>query len=228
MAFDFEQWWLGKFRRAVEQAGGTALAEAVLQGSDTLSDETPREKVIQWSQAAIDTLHRHVTAEQIQQIFLQCACHFPAEQLDAIARQYQQDGSLEAAHAQLQQGFEKLMTHLGLDDEQKQRVRDAGMGAAGEITSDDRIIATKIPKSGFLLQWLQEPDEAKRRELYCHCPRVRDAMKLGLPLSDDYCYCGAGFYQDIWQRILGKTVEIRVTKSILRGDEVCQFELKVE
>jgi predicted hydrocarbon binding protein len=52
-------------------------------------------------------------------------------------------------------------------------------------------------------------------------------MKLGLPLSDDYCYCGAGFYQDIWQRILGKAVEISVTKSILRGDEVCQFELKV-
>lgn len=227
MAFDFEQWWQGKFRHAIERVVGIFAAQDVLDDSEHLSDTTPREEIIRWSQAAIEKLGIYCTTDQIHQVFLQCACHFPSEQLEAIAEKYQQTGSLNAAHEQLQQGFEKLMIHLGLNDEQKQRVRDAGMGAAGVITPDGRIIATKIPKSGFLLQWLEEPDAAKRRELYCHCPRVRDAMQLGLPLSDDYCYCGAGFYQDIWQRILGRSVEISVTKSILRGDEVCQFELKV-
>lgn len=43
----------------------------------------------------------------------------------------------------------------------------------------------------------------------------------------EYCYCGAGFYSDIWEKITGGKVEVKILKSIMKDDEVCSFEIKI-
>ena len=40
-----------------------------------------------------------------------------------------------------------------------------------------------------------------------------------------FCYCGAGYYKNIWEIILQKPVEVTLTKSVLRGDDVCRVEV---
>jgi predicted hydrocarbon binding protein len=40
-----------------------------------------------------------------------------------------------------------------------------------------------------------------------------------------YCYCGAGYYQAIWQEILQRPVEVEVRQSVLQGDDVCTIAI---
>lgn len=96
------------------------------------------------------------------------------------------------------------------------------MGLAG-VKKGDTIIATKIPKSGYLAEYMKETDPKKKRQLYCHCPRVRDVLKIKETISPTYCYCGAGFYKGIWEKILQKPVEVELLKSVLKGDDVCRI-----
>jgi hypothetical protein len=101
-----------------------------------------------------------------------------------------------------------------------------GWGLAG-IRQGNTIIAIKIPKSGNLLAYMREPDPAVRRRMYCHCPRVRDAIRTGEALSPLYCYCGAGYYKGLWEEIVGQPVEIKVIESILAGDNVCKIAIRL-
>jgi hypothetical protein len=57
--------------------------------------------------------------------------------------------------------------------------------------------------------------------MYCHCPRIRKAVPRGKEVSPTYCYCGAGYYQDIWQEITQGAVEVEPLASVMAGDEVC-------
>jgi predicted hydrocarbon binding protein len=97
-----------------------------------------------------------------------------------------------------------------------------GWGLAG-VRAGDNIVATKIPKSGFLVEYMNETDPERKRQYYCHCPRIRDLLKSGDSLSPTYCYCGAGYYKGIWEEILQQPVEVEVLESVLQGDEVCRI-----
>ena len=77
------------------------------------------------------------------------------------------------------------------------------------------------------MKYMQETDPEKRRQYYCHCPRVRDALENGETISPTYCYCGAGFYRAIWEEILQKPVEVEVLESVLDGGEVCKIAIRL-
>jgi predicted hydrocarbon binding protein len=99
-----------------------------------------------------------------------------------------------------------------------------GWGLAG-IIDGDSVIATKIPKSGFLVAYFNETDPQKKRQYYCHCPRVREVIQHGETLPKIYCYCGAGYYKGIWEEILQKPVQVEVIESVLEGGEVCKISI---
>ena len=111
-----------------------------------------------------------------------------------------------------------------MGDELIEEIVGRGWGAAG-IKRDNAIIATKIPKSGYLVEYMKETDPEKKQQYYCHCPRVRDVLKTSESISATYCYCGAGFYKGIWEEILQAPVEVEVLESVLKGDEVCTIAI---
>lgn len=125
----------------------------------------------------------------------------------------------------LQEQFESFLRNtLGLDDALVAEIVRRGWGAAG-VKQGHTIVATKIPKSGYLVQYMQETDPEKKRQYYCHCPRIRDVLKTSSTLSPTYCYCGAGFYKGIWEEILQQPVEVEVLETILKGDDVCKIAI---
>jgi hypothetical protein len=127
----------------------------------------------------------------------------------------------------LQERFEAFLRDgLQLDDELIEDVVGRGWGAAG-IWTGREIIATKIPKSGHLVEYLNEVDPERRRQLYCHCPRVRDVLSSPYSLSPTYCFCGAGYYQGIWEGILQQPVEVDLRASVLKGDDVCTVAIRL-
>jgi hypothetical protein len=100
------------------------------------------------------------------------------------------------------------------------------------VRDGDGITTIKIPKSRNLVEYMEERDPERRRQLYCHCPRVRDALKRGGSdlsgaIAETYCYCGAGFYKGIWEEILQAPVGVDVVESVLKGDDVCRIAVSI-
>jgi predicted hydrocarbon binding protein len=222
-ALDFERMWLTKFSACLDEAAGEETRQQVMAGSDALSAESSSEEVIAWTQGAMERLEALVDEQVAQQVMTGCACQYPTEGLQAARQAYEKTGDLSLVHRTLQAQFEVfLRDSLELKEEYVEQVVGRGWGLAG-ILEGNRIIATKIPKSGYLVAYMEEPDPERRRQYYCHCPRVREMLKTQETLPVSYCYCGAGFYKGIWEEILQEPVTVEVLESVLDGAEVCSI-----
>ena len=222
---DFDRYWLEKFSQCLEENAGVEVRAAVMQGSEALSLNSDRQEVADWTKTAMEELNTLVDEEKLKTIMTSCACQYPKSDLQVIRQKYAETQDLDAVHIMLQQRFESFLREsLELDHAMVTEIINRGWGLAG-IIDGDTIIATKIPKSGFLVQYTNESDPQKRRQYYCHCPRVRDVLKYGQTLPKTYCYCGAGFYKSIWEEIIQKPVEVEVLESVLDGGEVCKIAI---
>jgi len=222
---DFEQAWLAKFSGCLQRSGGEEIQKAVMEGSEGLSSQSSRQEVIDWSRKAMERLDSLMGEERAREIMVGCACQYPKSALQAIREEYEATGDIDLAHQMLQEQFESLLKEsLQLDDELIAEIVGRGWGSAG-VREGNTIIAIKIPKSGYLVEYMKETDPERRRQYYCHCPRIRDVLKTSETISPTYCYCGAGFYQGIWEEILQRPVRVQVLESVLRGDEVCKIAI---
>ena len=223
--FDFDRYWLEKFSHSLEENAEEEVRTAVMQGSERLSMNSDRQDVAEWTKTAMDQLNTLVDEGKLKTNMTSCACHYPKSDLQDIRQKYAKTHDLDAVHAMLQQRFETfLQDSLELDDAMISEVISRGWGLAG-VLDGDTIIATKIPKSGFLVDYMNETNPQKKRQYYCHCPRVREILEYGQSLPKIYCYCGAGFYKGIWEEIIQKPVEVEVLESVLDGGEVCKIAI---
>jgi len=224
--FDFERYWLNKFSKCLDELAGKDIKEEVMKGSENFSDNTSKNEIMSWSQKAMVKLDTLVSEEEGIDIMTGCACQYSKQDLQEIKKKYEETGDINLAHKMLQEKFELFLKDtLKLNDEHFNFVVSRGWGLAG-IKQDEKIIATKIPKSGFFIEYMKEPDPEKKRAHYCHCPRVRDALKKpGTKISPTYCYCGAGFYKGIWEEILQKPVRVEVLESVLNGGDLCKIAI---
>lgn len=180
---------------------------------------------IEYTKELIHTLKTSTLDEKIQAIFCKSACHIPHEKLEAAKLVYKKTNSIEATRLILEEDFKKdIKEYKNLTDEQVAMIIKRGWGLAG-VLKDDKITATKIP-SKFHEYFLEE-DPIKKKYYYCHCPRIRHAFTEGKDIDSIYCNCGGGFYQDVWEYITEKEVDIHITKSLFDGDDVCQFEISI-
>ena len=223
---DFERNWLHKLAECLQEAVGPDVHDQIMQGSENLTAQSPPDEVISWSRAAMGRLEQLVPdVEARREIMTGCACQYPRAQLEPIRQAYEETRDVDLAHQMLQGQFESFLRNtLQLTDALIQGIVERGWGSAG-VKHGQTIVATKIPKSGNLLEYLQTDDPRARRQLYCHCPRVRDALKTDESLPRTYCYCGAGFYKGIWEEILQQPVQVEVLESVLSGGEVCTIAI---
>lgn len=164
-----------------------------------------------------------VDEPEAREIMTGCACQYPKEDLRRVRTEYERTQDIDRVHQMLLEQFESfLRDSLELSDELLKEVVRRGWGLAG-VKEGHTIVATKIPKSGHLIEYMKETDPEKRRQYYCHCPRVRDALRMSETISPTYCYCGAGFYKGIWEEILQEPVAVEVLETVLQGDDVCKI-----
>jgi predicted hydrocarbon binding protein len=222
---DFERAWLAKFSSGLDAIAGEEIRSRVMKGSKALSSRSSRQEVIDWSKGAMERLDRLVDEEKRKDIMTGCACQYPKSALQEIREACEATRDIDLAHQMLQEQFESLLKDsLKLSDELIAEIVGRGWSSAG-IKKGHTIIATKIPKSGYLVEYMKEADPARKRQFYCHCPRVREVLKTSETISRTYCYCGAGFYKGIWEEILQEPVEVEVLQTVLQGDDVCKIAI---
>jgi len=224
---DFERAWLSKFTDSLDRVVGEKTRKEVMKGSENLSSDSSRDEVIAWSKAAMERLDSLVDVESCKEIMTGCACRYPVSDLREIRRTYEETRDIGLAHQMLLEKFEAFLRDtLQLEDELVEEILRRGWGLAG-VRKGNTVIATKIPKSGYLVEYMRETDPQKKRHYYCHCPRIRDALKSSETISPTYCYCGAGFYKGIWEEILQESVEVELLESVLKGDDVCKVAIRL-
>lgn len=161
--------------------------------------------------------------KKIALMFESCACHLPHEQLEGAKEVFVKTQSIKAAHARLEQDFiRQIKAYKNLTDDRVNALLKKGMGLAGTFMNN-HIYVTKIPSR--IHEYDKETDVLKKTYYYCHCPRVRSAFLNKDKIDVEYCYCGGGFYKDVWEYITNKPVKITLIRSLFNNDDVCQFRI---
>lgn len=184
------------------------------------------EDPILYSKRMIQDLKETELDEKIKGFFLNTACHMPKDKLISAKQVYLETNSIEEARKELERCFKKdIKAYKNLTDLQVSELVENGIGAAG-VFKDGSIYATKIPSQFH--QYHSETDPKKKKSHYCHCPRIRHIFLKDDKLDSVYCYCGGGFYQNIWETITNKEVEIETIKNLFDGDDCCQFKITIK
>jgi hypothetical protein len=219
--FDFEGQWQAKLVQGLEINVGEAKRKEVMRGCEKLSDGSDRMDVVRWTVEAMERLDPLIDNEQRHDIFTACTCRYPTAKLENLRKKYSETKNTVLVHGLLQQQFlEEIRAYKNLNNTHMEFILQNNMGMAGVI-ENDVITAVKIPAKFH--EYLQTKDPREKKYFYCHCPRVRAALKEEAGLSSNYCYCGAGYYRGIWEYILQKPVKVEVLESLFKGDEVCRI-----
>jgi predicted hydrocarbon binding protein len=221
----FEKSWESKFSNSLDKIAGEKIRKRVLEGNEKLTSTSSQKEIIRWTKKAMERLDALVDEKRRREIMAGCACRYPETDLHDIRKRYGETGDIDLAHAMLQKKFVAFLKNsLWLSNELIEEIVSRGWGSAG-VKKENTIIATKIPKTGHLVEYMKEKDRKRKRALYCHCPRIRDSIESKTKISPTYCYCGAGFYKGIWECLLRRPVRVEVLESLLLGGDVCRIAI---
>ena len=215
---DFEKQWLKKMKTGFVEIKQENLYKKMITGKD---DKTPSS----WTKELMRKLLDNLSQKQVEALMCSCACLSPKNELQTLKDVYNKTRDIKLVHKMLQEYFEiMIIEYKNLNEKQLQYLRENSMGMAGKL-ENHTITATKIPKEFH--KYRAEKNENKKKYYYCHCPRIRETLLTENDRIDPtYCYCGAGFYKDIWEFILQKPVVVEVIESVLKGDEFCKIRIK--
>ena len=224
--FDFEKNWHLRFIRCLNAYLDENLKDQIMSGSEYLSDESNKEEIFQWTNQTLQKLEKLTNEETRMNIMLGCACHQPKEALLEFRNIYKKTNDIDLVLEKMQEKFESFIKGtLNLENKYVDEIIQRNMGFAGK-KDGKKIIATKIPKSAYIKEWFESTNKNEKRALFCHCPRIRDVLQDDTKiLPKEYCFCGGGYYQDIWETILEKSVKIEILETVMHGGEVCKFAI---
>jgi hypothetical protein len=94
------------------------------------------------------------------------------------------------------------------------------------VRRGDYLYMTKFPYAPK--EYLEATDPRMKRYYSCHCPLAREAVLRGDPdIPLDWCYCSGGFNKLKFDVVFGEETEVEVLKSVLAGDDICRFRVKI-
>lgn len=96
----------------------------------------------------------------------------------------------------------------------------------GGVRVGDTIYVTKIPYDPD--RFLACYDPLERRRLACHCPLAASSIRpdgAGVPAV--WCACSAGYVKHMFDVAFGEETEATVLSSVLAGDPICRFGIRV-
>ncbi len=137
--------------------------------------------------------------------------------------------------AGLHEGIQRLD-----QDRQRAIMKPAGAACASDLMSlcekylgkevrslDDLVTGWNVlrEKRNLTGKWEYEGNGLRGVFGECGCPLVCSGL---IALHPVQCYCSQGLMETIFSRVTGKEVEVEIGRSIGRGDDVCDFFVKLE
>ena len=200
--------WNGLFSENLECVLSEDVQREVMEHSDALNIDSNVDDRFQWVRGAVGRLCDLANEDQIYDVLSSCSHVFPREQIEKLRVVYE-TALAEEVHPL--EAVDAVIAFMGEDPGWGERPR-----REGKI-----LYSAKKPRDpkGFK----EATTGAERRKAYCFCPLIRNHLDAGMPVS--FCFCGAGWYRQQWEGAIGQPVRMEIVKSILRGDEVCEFAI---
>jgi effector-binding domain-containing protein len=200
--------WTGLLGANAARVLGDSGREEVMQGVDALDLASTAHARFCWVKGAMQRLNPLATQDQKYDIVSSCAHVFPRGQIAKLAAVY---GEARAENGDPMRAVDAVIAFM-----------DADPGwAEGARREGNVIYSSKGPRDPKA--YAEAKSEAEKKRAYCFCPLVRDHLDEGMPTH--FCYCGAGWYRQQWEGATGKPVRVEILKSLLQGDDLCQFAI---
>lgn len=130
-----------------------------------------------------------------------------------------------------------------LDQPTRERIMEAcGRACHDNATSNQKRVPTVAEARGFLdhmkshyeteevgdktivyFEYRNNPQGMKTADGYCLCPIFEIPPK---DVSHTYCNCSRGYVTAIFEQGLGKSAQVDVVDSVLRGGKKCRFKVQ--
>lgn len=225
---------VGNIADHTEAVLGTEVRNKVFSGLPIPPAGSPPEAVLPVTRELVRRLQDALPEADRRHALTANAHGIPPSAFDEEKKHFAEAPSLEAYLAERHQRlvetladhaktgkpwFEQTITDRVVDFVRENQEIQAG------VLKDGKIYVTKIPYDPDA--WLGEADPPGRRYLACHCPMARASLLTGDPVPPVWCYCSAGFEKNIFDALFDAPVEVEVLASVLAGDDVCRFAVRV-
>jgi len=193
--------WDKRFAKNLDRVLGSDARKEITQGSDKLFTlESTFDERAKWIKDATERLNGLADEGQKYDILSCCAHDFSKKRIVKLRAIYEKNGDID-----------EVIKTMHEDPAWYEKPRREGK----------TIYVKKIPYDSE--NYKKATDKDEKRKHYCHCAMIRNHLKEGI--SPTFCYCGAGWYRQQWEGILGKPVKIEIRKSLLKGDDTCEFAI---
>lgn len=76
-------------------------------------------------------------------------------------------------------------------------------------------------------EYLRADDEKMKRYYACHCPFAKESILSENVVPSVLCNCSLGHVMNFTEAFLGRALEGKVLRSVLRGDLTCEYEITI-
>jgi hypothetical protein len=195
--------WDRLLAEGADKVLGTEARRRLMQGIETITPASSFDDYATWIQGALERLDAMTDDNEKKcQLVSHCAHVFPQERIDHLHTIY------------LRGKIDDVLREMYTDDFWYEK----------PVRRGNSLYIRKNPydpegyeKAGTF---------AERRKAYCHCPFVHPFLdQIPSKLSPTFCFCGAGWYRQLWEGIFGEPVQIEHIETLLKGNDYCTLTI---
>lgn len=195
---------IDKWMKNIERYTDTHTSAKIMDGSDILKEASDKERA-EYFEKTMNKLEREIPDEETREnILSSCSCVFTEEFGDELILELRE---IYKNTVKIEKVLERMKQYPGK--------------FAHTVYENGVVREKRKPRDPVAYASAKTPEE--RKLAACFCPLARAG---NVPFPKPFCYCSAGWYKGIWEGILDRPVKVKVVKSLLYGDETCEFEIR--
>ena len=196
--------WDKKFKKNLEIILSVEKANMIWEGGEEMNPFIPIENRIKWVKGALERLKANSTEDEQFEIVSRLALTRPQEDINVYKKLY------------LESGYDKVI----------EKIENAQTWVTKPKIEGNIIFTSKVPYRREAYDKAENHDE--KRKSYCWCALVRMADELP-DIDPIFCYRAAGWARQLFEGIFDTPiVKGKILKSVLKGDNYCEFELHMK
>jgi effector-binding domain-containing protein len=192
--------WDRRLAAGVDRVLGPQARQQVMAGIERLTPDSPADKYRDWVHTAMRRIDS-LTDDPVKKYqMVSCAAHvFPPHRIDLLRALYEQ--------------------RYDVDDVLREMYRDPDW-YEDPVRRGNRLYMRKVPFDAEAYK--TAATAAERRQAYCHCAFVRPYLtESPAGVSPTFCWCGAGWYRQLWEGVLGRPIQVEHVETLVKGNDCC-------
>ncbi|MFW9974051.1 MAG: hypothetical protein ACFFDQ_02130 [Candidatus Thorarchaeota archaeon] len=192
--------WTHRFSTKLETVLGPKTKAEVLSPMKNLEIDSPAAVRHEALCNALAILEQKSNDQEQYEILSHCAHVFPVELIPPMRELFRSTSNVDTViNAMISKGgyYPKLLRR------------------EGSIIYEEKSPANPTA-------YKEAKTDAERRRAYCFCPLIRNHLD---ETPKSFCNCSAGWPKQLWEGILERPLKIQVVRSLLNGNNTCEFAI---